>query len=333
MRTKGIRPARLAGGVLALMLGMAIAAPAGAQDAGTVKIAVNAWVGYESNYGVVANLLQNELGYTVERLDIDEYLAWQGFETGEVDVILEVWGHQPDRETYIDQRGVAQDAGLMGVTGIIGWFVPGWMVTEHPDITSWENLNNYAELFRTSESGDKGQFLGGDPTYVSNDAALIGNLGLNFQLVNSGSEAALIESFRQATVQKTPLLGYFYDPQWAWSQSPLLEEPLVRVNLPPYTEGCDADAAAVACDYPVYPLYKAVSTTFAENGGPAYDLIRNFSWSNLDQNTVSSYISNDGMSVEDAAQKWIDENPDIWQGWLSGEPNPSGVAPSPATSQ
>jgi glycine betaine/proline transport system substrate-binding protein len=81
------------------------------------------------------------------------------------------------------------------------------MAEEYPDITDWQNLDTYAELFRTSESGDKGQFLGGDPSYVSNDAALIDNLELDFQLVNSGSEAALIESFRQATIQRTPLLG------------------------------------------------------------------------------------------------------------------------------
>jgi glycine betaine/proline transport system substrate-binding protein len=190
------------------------------------------------------------------------------------------------------------------------------MATEYPDITDWNSLNGYAELFRTSESGDKGQFLGGDPSYVSNDAALIANLGLDYQLVNSGSEAALIESFRQATIQKTPLLGYFYDPQWAWSQEPFLSEPLVRVNLPPYVEGCDADAAAVACDYPVYPLWKAISTDFATNGGAAAELIKHFSWSNLDQNTVSASIANDGMTIEDAAQKWIDENPDTWAAWI-----------------
>src|SRR5262245_47246161 len=111
MRTKGWTRAGLVGGVLAIVVGTAIAAPTGAQDAGTVRIAVNPWVGYESNYGVIANLLQNELGYTVERLDIDENISWQGFETGEVDVILEVWGHDADRATYIDERGVAQDAG------------------------------------------------------------------------------------------------------------------------------------------------------------------------------------------------------------------------------
>ena len=60
-------------------------------------------------------------------------------------------------------RSVAQDAGLNGVTGIIGWYVPHWMVEEYPDITDWENLNKYADLFKTSESGDKGQFLGERP--------------------------------------------------------------------------------------------------------------------------------------------------------------------------
>jgi glycine betaine/proline transport system substrate-binding protein len=295
-------PVAAAAGLVAAVVG-----GAAAQDAGTVRIAVNPWVGSAANAAVVAYLLENELGYTVEKQLLNEGIDWQGFETGEVDAILEVWGHAEDKALYVDSLGVAQDAGPMGVVGTIGWYVPGWMAEEYPDITSWESLNAHAERFKTSESGDKGQFLLGDPSYVSNDEALIRNLGLDFQLVTGGSEAALIESFKQATTQKTPLLAYFYNPQWAWSQSPLLEEPLVRVNLPAWTEGCDADAEAVACDYPDYQLYKAVSTAFAENGGAAYELIKSFSWSNLDQSTVSGYIEVDGMSEEDAAAKWVAE--------------------------
>ncbi len=34
--------------------------------AGTVKIAINPWVGYEASANVVAYLLKNELGYQVE---------------------------------------------------------------------------------------------------------------------------------------------------------------------------------------------------------------------------------------------------------------------------
>lgn len=305
--------------VMALLLTLALSGTGAAQESGTVRIAVNPWVGSEANAVVVAYLLENELGYDVELVDLDEYISWQGFETGEVDALLEIWGHEDDRALYIDEKGVAQDAGLMGVNGIIGWYVPGWMVQEHPDITDWQNLNTYAELFRTSESGDKGQFLLGDPSYVSNDAAIIANLGLDFVVVAGGSEAALIESFKQATIQRTPLLAYFYEPQWAWSQSPLLEEPLVRVHLPEWTEGCDAVPEEVACDYPEYPLWKAVSATFAEGGGAAYELIKAFDWSNLDQSTVSAYISNEGLSREDAARKWVEGNEDTWRAWLPAE--------------
>ena len=53
------------------------------------------------------------------------------------------------------------------------------------------------------------------------------NLDLNFEVVYSGSEAALIEGFRAAEANKTPMLGYFYSPQWFLS-----EVDLQRVALP-----------------------------------------------------------------------------------------------------
>ena len=76
------------------------------------------------------------------------------------------------------------------------------MVEKYPDITDWNNLNKYADLFKTSESGDKGQLLDGDPSYVTNDAALVKNLNLNYKVVQGGSETALISSFRQAEQQR-----------------------------------------------------------------------------------------------------------------------------------
>ena len=128
--------------------------------------------------------------------------------------------------------GVAQSAGSTGIKGQIGWYVPPWMVEQYPDITDWRNLNKYAHLFKTSESGDKGQLLDGDPAYVTNDDALVANLDLNYKVVQGGSETALISSIRQAQRQRTPLLAYFYSPQWLLS-----EVPMVKIDLPPYTDG------------------------------------------------------------------------------------------------
>ncbi len=287
------------------------AAPSAGGAMGPVKIAINPWVGAEANVAVVKSLLEDELGYTVTATPLAEEVAWPGFETGEIDVILENWGHPDLEQKYITDTGVAQDAGLNGVNGIIGWYVPEWMATEYPDIVDSENLNKYTELFKTSESGDQGQFLASDPTFVTNDEALIKNLDLDYKVVYSGSEAASITAFQQATEQKTPLIGYFYDPQWLHSKIKL-----VKVNLPAWTDGCDADPNTVACDYPLYELNKIVATTFAETGGDAYTLVKNFSWTNEDQNLVADYITNQGMSADEAGDKWVAENEAKWSAWM-----------------
>jgi glycine betaine/proline transport system substrate-binding protein len=278
---------------------------------GTVNIAINPWVGYEADAAVVAHVLEKELGYKVVKKDLKEDVSWQGFETGEVDVIIEDWGHPELQKKYVDEDKVAQVVGDTGNVGIIGWYVPGWMAEEHPDILDYKNLNKYADLFKTSESGDLGQFLGSDPSYVQYDEALVKNLDLNFKVIFSGGEAATITAYQQAVADKKPLIGYFWDPQWLHSQVKL-----ERVKLPPFTEGCDADLEKVACDYPETPLNKIVSTKFATEGGKAFELIKNFKWTNEDQNTVSDYITNDKMTAEDAAAKWIADNPDKWKAWL-----------------
>ena len=278
---------------------------------GTVNIAVNPWVGYEADAAVVAYILETKMGYTVVKKDLKEEVSWQGFETGEVDVVLENWGHDDLKKTYITDKKVAVEVGPTGNQGVIGWYVVPWMVAKYPDITDWNNLNRYADLFKTSESGDKGQLLDGDPSFVTNDEALVTNLKLNYKVVYAGSEDALIEAFRQGEAQKTPVLGYFYEPQWF-----LAEVPLVQIKLPPYTAGCDADPKTIACDYPPYVLDKIASTKFSTNGGDAYKLIQNFKWTNDDQNLVAKYITQDKMTAEAAAKKWVDENESVWKAWL-----------------
>jgi glycine betaine/proline transport system substrate-binding protein len=277
---------------------------------GEVKMMVNEWVGAAANVAVAQCLLQ-QMGYKVATSTLAEEIAWQGFQTGEVDVILENWGHPELEKKYIETDKLAVDAGPMGVKGIIGWYVPKWMVDKYPDITDWNNLNKYADLFKTSESGDKGQFLGASPAFVQYDEALVANLKLNYKVVFSGSEAASITAFQEATKNQTPLIGYFYDPQWL-----LNEIELVQVKLPPWTEGCDADLKKVACDYPAYTLNKIVRTKWMDSAGDAATFIKNFKWANADQNAVADAITNKGMKELDAAKQWIDANPATWQAWI-----------------
>ncbi|ELP65108.1 ABC transporter substrate-binding protein [Streptomyces turgidiscabies] len=278
---------------------------------GTFNLAVNPWVGYEANAAVVAYVAEQDLGCKVTKKDLKEEIAWQGFGTGEVDAVIENWGHDDLKKKYITDQKTAVEVGPTGNEGLIGWYVPPWLAKAHPDILDWNNLDKYAAKFKTSESGGKGQLLDGDPSFVTNDEALVKNLKLDFKVVYAGSETALIQAFRKAEKDKEWVIGYFYEPQWF-----MAEVPLVKVKLPDYKAGCDADAEKIACDYPVYKLDKIVSAKFAKSGSPAYNLVKNFTWTNDDQNTVAKYIAEDKMTPEAAAKKWVDANKAKVDAWI-----------------
>ncbi|QCB95524.1 glycine/betaine ABC transporter substrate-binding protein [Arthrobacter sp. PAMC25564] len=278
---------------------------------GSVNVAMNAWVGYTADAAVYSYVAKNKLGCTVVQKDLNEQVSWQGFASGEVDVVMENWGHADLVKQYITDQKVAVDAGPTGNEGHIGWYVAPWMAEKYPDITDGKNLNKYASMFATSESGGKGQVLDGDPAFVTNDEALVKNLNLDYKVVFAGSEAALIQSFRTAQQNETPLLGYFYEPQWFLS-----EVPLKKVSLPAWTAGCDANPETVACDYPTYKLNKVISKKLDDSGSPAAKLAKGFKWTNEDQNSVATDIQG-GMTPEAAAKKWVDAHQDAVNGWLT----------------
>lgn len=282
-----------------------------------VNIAINPWTGYEASAAVIQYLLENELDVEVETKNLKEENAWQGFErTGAdgVDVIVEDWQHTDLRKKYIDEKKVAVNAGTTGNKGLIGWYVPTWMLEEYPGIDNWKNLNKYADELETSESKGKGQLLFGDKSYVSNEEALIKNLDLDYEVVVGGSEQALIKAAQQSEKQQEPLLFYFWDPHWLFE-----DIELTRVKLPEYSDDpqqCPTEPEKVRCDYPEMDLETIVSKDFADNGGDAYKLVKNFEWTNADQNAVALDILKNDMKPLEAAEKWVKANEDVWKEWL-----------------
>ncbi|MEV7857481.1 ABC transporter substrate-binding protein [Streptomyces hirsutus] len=285
---------------------------ANAEGARTVTLSVQSWVGAQANVAVAEYLLEQELGYRVDTVQIDEVPAWDALSQGRVDAILEDWGHPDQEQRYVEDKKTIAPGGDLGVTGHIGWFVPTYFAEKHPDITDWKNLDKYADQFRTAESGGKGQLLDGSPAYLTNDKALVKNLKLDFKVVFAGSEAAQITQIQQFAKEKKPFLSYWYTPQWLSEKVPMTE-----VKLPEYEEGCDADPAKVACAYPHTPLQKYLNADFAKDGGDAADFLKKFRWTTEDQNEVSLMIAEQRMAPQEAAKKWVDGNESTWKAWLS----------------
>lgn len=283
----------------------------------TIKLAENPWTGAQVNVAVAKQLLEEQLGYTVEIVSIDENAQWPALANGDLSASLEVWpsGHAENVAQYIDDQKVVENAGELGVVGRIGWYQPSYVVAAHPELATWEGFTNpeLAGLFSTAETGEKGQFLSGDPSWVQYDESIVENLGLGLQVVYAGSEEAIVAALDSAYSREAPVLFYFWTPHSIHARYDL-----TRVALPEHSEECYAKAGSggVDCDYPADTLFKIVWAGLKDAAPDAYALLTNFSYSTEEQIAMIAAVEVDGKSPAEAAAEWIAANESVWKGWV-----------------
>jgi glycine betaine/proline transport system substrate-binding protein len=314
--------------VAALMLALALAAcgeskddddgggesaSAGGKDCGKVVLNEQAWAGSTANTYIAKNVLEDQLGCEVEITKITEIPAFQAMADGKTDAVLEDWQHVDQYEQYIDKAGTVVQGGPLGVEGHIGWFVPKFVMDEHPEFKTWEGLKGEEDVFGN-------EFLGGDPSYVQKDKELIKALGLDLEHVTAGAEPAQVARWSQAYKQQKPVLFYWYTPQYLNQQYDLAE-----VKLPPRTDAnkdCKDDAKEggdpeqYKCEYDITIINKLFSKKFADSGSPAYDVLKKMQITNEDQELVAKAIAGDKQDPDEAAADWVKDNQDKVDEWL-----------------
>jgi glycine betaine/proline transport system substrate-binding protein len=286
-------------------------------DKPTIKLIANTWPASELNVTVAANLLKNQLGYDVEIIALDEQAQWDAIAGGDADASLEVWpsGHGERIAQYIDEQKVVENGGDLGVVGQIAWYTPKYVVDANPALATWEGFTgaDVAKQFATAETGDKGTFFAGPLGWTQYDQQIIDNLGLDFQVINTASEEALLAQMAAKYERQEPVLFYFYTPHAIFTKFDL-----AQIELPPCTkEEHEAKVAEekVDCAYPDDKLIKIFNPTLKDSAPDAYRLLKNFTYTTDDQIEMLGMLDQ-GRTVEEAAQAWIDAHGDTWKAWL-----------------
>jgi glycine betaine/proline transport system substrate-binding protein len=293
------------------------ATAANGKKCGTVTLNEQAWAGSTANTYIAKAVLEQKLGCKVEITKIAEIPVYQALSDGKTDAVLEDWQHTDEYAKYIDKAGTVVMGGPLGVEGHIGWFIPKYLMDQHPEFKTWEGLKGKEDLFKTAESGDQGMFLGGDPSYVQKDKELIQALGLNLKFVTAGAEPAQVARWSQLYKQKKPVLFYWYTPQYLNQEFDLAE-----VKLPARFKDCKDDAkeggdpAQYKCAYDVTIINKIFSKKFATGGSPAYPVLKKMKLTNDDQEQVAKAIAGDKEDPDKAGQDWVKANPDKVNSWL-----------------
>jgi glycine betaine/proline transport system substrate-binding protein len=282
-----------------------------------IKLAANPWMASELNAEIAKIILEEKMGYPVEIIKVGENEQWPLLAKGDLHANLEVWpsGHIDDAKKYIQEDKTVEDGGKLGAVGKMGWYAPDYVIRKYPELATWEGYKNpeLTKIFATAETGSKGRFIAGDPTWIQYDEDIIRNLKLNLKVSRLDSEEKVLSALDSAYKKQEPILLYLWTPHWAHAVYDL-----VPVALPKYSDDCYAKAkvGGINCDYPADILYKAFWSDLKNYAPDAYQFLKNFHYTTKDQIALMAMVQIDKKTTEEAAREWINQHVSTWKLWI-----------------
>ena len=282
-----------------------------------IILTIHDWTGQYITTHIMGRVLEN-MGYKVKFQQADYIAQFAGLESGDLHIAMEMWettGKQAMDESL--KTGKTVDLGETGMDAKEEWWYPIYMKEKCPGLPDWKALNDCAEAFSSPETHPKGRYLGGPVTWAGFDDERAEALGLDYEVVHAGTDAALFAELKSAYERKAPFLGWIYAPHWA----PIKFEG-EWVEFPEYTDACYEDASwgsntdmAYDCGKP-FGWIKKVGWKAGEAKWPcAYEAVRNFHIENDSIGAMIGAVDLDGKSVDDTVEAWINANQDTWKKW------------------
>jgi glycine betaine/proline transport system substrate-binding protein len=287
-----------------------------------LAIAKMTWTSAALLAEIHARILASEFGCTVRVVPGDMAATGSSMATtGQPAVAPEMW---IARIADIWNAGVREQnlrpAGPSFVDGALeGWFVPDYVVADHPGLVSAKSLKDFWQVF--ANGGNKGRFISCPPDWgcaVINRNMLKAN-GLDglFDIVEPADRFEMDRLIAEAVSRNEPILFYYWQPN-----AVLAQFSFKALDLGPYNKEDFACLGKAACAAPK-------PSGFA----PEPVVIGVAEWVFTDIPHVASYFQRAAMplaemdkmllalnspeaSVEAVADRFITERGEIWRRWV-----------------
>lgn len=306
-------------GVGALALTAGSAAFAEVESTDPIKLTLNDWSGQLLTTTIMGKVLE-EAGYNVEYVQADYIAQFAGLKTGDLHVAMEIWettGREAMDEAFA--TGNVVSFGPTGVDGIEEWWFPAYMKEICPGLPDWQALNDCAQEFATAETAPFGRYLGGPVTWGGFDEERIESLGMDFEVVHAGTDAALYAELESAYQRQAPIVLWMTTPHWAPAKYDG-----EFVDFPDYEPACYEDPSwginpdmAYDCGKPTGNIWKVGWSGVAEKWPGAAAAIEAFTLDNAVMSDLIGKVDLDGQDVDAVAQEWLDAHEDVWSAWIA----------------
>lgn len=253
----------------------------------TVKLVYVTWACATATTNVIADILENEMGYKVEMIPLTAGAMYQGLASKNGDAMFCCWLPVTHGE-YMKQVGdKVEDLGPNMHGARIGLVVP-----EYVTINSIEELNSVKDKF-------DGQIIGIDPgagiMKATNQA--LQDYGLNYTVME-GSDATMVGALKTAIDKKEWVAVTGWTPHWKFARWDLkyLDDPKK-----------------------VYGEEETINTVvrqgLKEDMPEVYELFDNFAWTS-DDLSRAMVLAEETKDGKKAARQWVKENQDLVNSWL-----------------
>ncbi len=306
---------------MAAALGCALVpfAASEAKACGEVSITEMNWASASIVTKVAEFIMSEGYGCTVAVVPSDTTPAVTSLaENNEPDIVTELWLNSTG-EAYakLEEEGkVERVAEVLSPGGVEGWWLPTYLVDEHPELATIEGIMENPELV----GGQFNNCPDGWGCRIVNDN-LIQALALEehgIEVFNHGSGETLATSMAAAVQDEEPWFGYYWGPT-----VPLGKYDMTSVDLGEYKEEVhqanqnkDNPDPGVSA-FPAAPVLTTVTADFKEREPEVAEFLGNMAFDTETMSAVLAWQDENNASAEEAAVYFLTNNTDTWSTWLN----------------
>ncbi len=262
--------------------------PAPPQEKETVRLVYVDWVSEVASAHVVKAVIEDRLGYNCELLSVSAISMWESVAAGDQDAMVAAWLPSLQAHYYsrVEDEVVNLGPNLEGVE--MGLVVPGYV-----EIDSITDLNDHIEDF-------DGRIIGIDPEagLMEKTEQALEEYDLEFELV-SGSDLTMTSALEIAIDEERWIVVTGWSPHWKFARWDLK-----YMDDPGRVYGDSEYIGTI------------VRKGLEEDMPEVYAFLDNFYWESDDMEQVMLWFSEQEMSPQQAARRWVDENEEIVEQWL-----------------
>ena len=254
----------------------------------TIKIGYVNWAGTVAETNVVKSVLENKLDMNVKTKMVGAGPVYTALAEGDIDLFLGSWlpiTHKSYMEKY-ENEIIKTGVNYLGAR--IGLVVPDYV-----DVDSIAELKEHKEKFN-------GEIIGIDPGagVMKATRKAMDNYGLDFKLVSS-SGPAMVGALKKAIANKEWVVVTGWKPHYKFARFDLK-----FLNDPDKIFGETEN------------IYSLHNPQLAQKHPKIVSFLHDFRMNSNQLGQVMGWIA-DGMDQQKAGEKWVNENPEIVNDWLT----------------